>query len=354
MRKTAAVAALFLGIVCGAACGPLVVKIGTLPKKDHCIAVVPFETRYESASQSEMLSELVALELFSRGAHGVIGPHEVSKLFREANDPLPVAIDPYWARRVGQRLGVDAVLFGSLVRVPIIYGEEQESEEVHLNFDAFLLDVETGYIRWVYGAKELIGENDYMTHLSRHAEFMASNLLAHFPEKVVFGERNCWKTPKREALAGERRPPSAAAMPTPAPTPAPPLTESQKMVLDAILLSSGFTLSSPVFEGRGEQIAKDARGTLKDVAAALLSPRAPKRVEILGHVDATDDVAGDLALSKNRAEAVRAYLEILGVPKERLQASGVGGNQPLVPNINERSREMNRRVELKKVEVPAR
>mgnify|MGYP000529243299 CR=1 FL=1 len=73
-------------------------------------------------------------------------------------------------------------------------------------------------------------------------------------------------------------------------------------------------------------------------------------VEIAGH---TDDIGSDeynMKLSIERANAVVNYLITHGIESKRLIAKGYGKTRPLVPNIDEKSRQLNRRVEFKIIE----
>jgi outer membrane protein OmpA-like peptidoglycan-associated protein len=80
-------------------------------------------------------------------------------------------------------------------------------------------------------------------------------------------------------------------------------------------------------------------------AEALKGPDATAaQITIAGHTDTTGDAAYNMALSFNRAAAVRAILvERFGVPGERLSAVGRGESQPLDAIHGEDGR--NRRVE---------
>jgi outer membrane protein OmpA-like peptidoglycan-associated protein len=68
-------------------------------------------------------------------------------------------------------------------------------------------------------------------------------------------------------------------------------------------------------------------------------------MEIGGHTDNTGDADRQLALSQQRADAVRAYLIQQGVPEAMLVAKGYGDARPIASNDTEEGRFRNRRVE---------
>lgn len=71
------------------------------------------------------------------------------------------------------------------------------------------------------------------------------------------------------------------------------------------------------------------------------------KIRIEGHTDSTGMPEEDLSLSLNRAESVRNYLvRNLRISADALSISGFGGDKPIVPNINWRNRDKNRRVEI--------
>ncbi|MFT2536497.1 OmpA family protein, partial [Escherichia coli] len=79
------------------------------------------------------------------------------------------------------------------------------------------------------------------------------------------------------------------------------------------------------------------------VAAGLASQ--PKlTVQIDGHTDSVGSAAYNLALSKKRAESVRAYLVSKGIDASRLAAEGYGKTKPIASNDTEAGRAENRRV----------
>ena len=56
-------------------------------------------------------------------------------------------------------------------------------------------------------------------------------------------------------------------------------------------------------------------------------------------------MALNLALSKDRAEAVKSYLTSQGANPSRIEATGYGPNQPIATNKTADGRQKNRRVE---------
>ncbi len=81
--------------------------------------------------------------------------------------------------------------------------------------------------------------------------------------------------------------------------------------------------------------------------AAYLESRRDLRATIVGHSDSSGSAAGNMALSRRRAEAVRNLLvSRLGVAPERLEAAGAGALAPRASNATEEGRRENRRVEV--------
>jgi outer membrane protein OmpA-like peptidoglycan-associated protein len=69
--------------------------------------------------------------------------------------------------------------------------------------------------------------------------------------------------------------------------------------------------------------------------------------EVGGHTDSDGPLDMNMALSKNRADAVVDYLAKQGVPADRMSAVGYGPNQPIVDNKTPQGKQQNRRTEFK-------
>lgn len=84
-----------------------------------------------------------------------------------------------------------------------------------------------------------------------------------------------------------------------------------------------------------------------DEIAKLLRTQPTLKLHVVGHTDNVGALAHNLALSKQRADAVvNALLTNYQIAGVRLQASGVGPLAPVASNAAEGGRGKNRRVEL--------
>ena len=70
------------------------------------------------------------------------------------------------------------------------------------------------------------------------------------------------------------------------------------------------------------------------------------RITVVGHTDSTGSDAVNDPLSRDRAEAVRDYLSVRGVPRDRITVVGRGSREPVAGNDSDSSRSQNRRVEI--------
>jgi outer membrane protein OmpA-like peptidoglycan-associated protein len=92
-------------------------------------------------------------------------------------------------------------------------------------------------------------------------------------------------------------------------------------------------------------ILPQSSGLLGEIADVLRSNPRIHRVEIQGHTDDRGSTDHNQQLSEERATAVKTWLTAHGVDSERLVAKGYGPQRPLVPNVTERNRARNRRVQ---------
>lgn len=80
--------------------------------------------------------------------------------------------------------------------------------------------------------------------------------------------------------------------------------------------------------------------------SAFMKSRPRARVVLVGHTDTVGSLEDNIALSRERAQAVRSrIIEEYGIEPDRLEADGVGYLAPIATNLTEEGRSLNRRVE---------
>ena len=87
-------------------------------------------------------------------------------------------------------------------------------------------------------------------------------------------------------------------------------------------------------------------GALNGVASTLAEYNQTM-IEVVGHTDSIGSDAVNNRISKERADAVAAYLIAQGVQSARIETLGAGKNYPIASNDTEAGRAQNRRVEIR-------
>jgi outer membrane protein OmpA-like peptidoglycan-associated protein len=128
--------------------------------------------------------------------------------------------------------------------------------------------------------------------------------------------------------------PSVSISPAEAGTLAEQLDGTGAVSLDDLTFESGSALL-----GQGQFASLDA-------LAAYLKANPQRTIALVGHTDASGNLATNIALSTARAASVRDRLiRDFGVPAARVSAEGVGYLAPRASNLTPEGRARNRRVE---------
>jgi len=114
------------------------------------------------------------------------------------------------------------------------------------------------------------------------------------------------------------------------------VTEADRKVVDEAIKNLEFDLGKATIRAKSYT-------TLNKVAALLVEKNFS--LKLAGHTDNTGSMALNLRLSKERAEAIKAYLVSQGANASRIEATGYGPNQPIASNKTAEGRQKNRRVE---------
>ena len=161
--------------------------------------------------------------------------------------------------------------------------------------------------------------------------------LAPAPMKVAEAPRAAPPSPK---------PPAPPPPPTPAPPPPKPMV--QKVTLDSKAL---FDFDKAVLKPEGKA-AIDSQ-----VIGRLAQIQKLEVVLVTGHADPLGSDAHNQKLSERRAEVVRDYLVLKGVPRDKIEAIGMGEKQP-VPGLTCDQKNLKERIAClapdRRVEVEAK
>ncbi len=152
----------------------------------------------------------------------------------------------------------------------------------------------------------------------------------------------------RDDLAGHAQlirvtPTAAASPPPPETTPVP--TEPANDLGATLERLGRAVLTKLDFETGAARLGPGPHPSL-DALVAWLKADPARRIALVGHTDMDGPLDANIALSKRRAEAVRARLiETYGVATDRLRAEGMGWLSPIESNATAGGRKANRRVE---------
>tara|TARA_R110002049_G_scaffold117332_3_gene270661 strand:+ start:52351 stop:53286 length:936 start_codon:yes stop_codon:yes gene_type:complete len=126
-----------------------------------------------------------------------------------------------------------------------------------------------------------------------------------------------------------------------------PATLPDASALGARLIAQGHVVLEALDFGTGtSDLGPGPYAPLAELAAMLNADRS-LRVALVGHTDAVGALAGNIALSRRRAQSVRQRLiDAYAVDPSRLEAEGMGYLSPVASNLTDAGREQNRRVEV--------
>jgi outer membrane protein OmpA-like peptidoglycan-associated protein len=105
-----------------------------------------------------------------------------------------------------------------------------------------------------------------------------------------------------------------------------------------------YRVAGTAFQAGKASLQPDARQSLSQLGKRLKSSGKAWSVE--GFSDNLGSEESNLALSRQRAEAVMAVLRAAGVPAAKLSAKGWGSAKPVASNAGKSGRAQNRRVEI--------
>ena len=131
--------------------------------------------------------------------------------------------------------------------------------------------------------------------------------------------------------------PEPAPAPPPAPEPPKPAPLPTKIVLGEAVLH---------FANNGDQLGEEAVKAIQAVAEQLKAYPGEYSLVVSGHTSSLGPKAHNKALSLRRAESVAKVLVAAGISAAKVQAVGLGPDQPVADNRTREGQSRNRRVEI--------
>lgn len=122
--------------------------------------------------------------------------------------------------------------------------------------------------------------------------------------------------------------------------------EAGKLAQGKFLYEVQLTDDAVHFPLNSAALSKEAEAALDGFVGKLTSENKNVYIEIQGHTDSSGEEAYNLALGERRADAVRRYLAMHGVPLHRMNVISYGESKPIADNSTREGRATNRRVTL--------
>jgi OOP family OmpA-OmpF porin len=154
---------------------------------------------------------------------------------------------------------------------------------------------------------------------------------------------------KAKKVAAAQTPVAETAAPAPVETPKPaPVAETAAPAPAPIVEKPNYNFANIQFEFNSG-ILKTASYPIMDKAASEMKKDLSVKFVLNGNASAEGTDAHNMALSVERATAVKAYLVNSGIAADNLVVKGYGDKNPVADNSTEAGRVRNRRVEIKKL-----
>lgn len=169
---------------------------------------------------------------------------------------------------------------------------------------------------------------------------------------VIAGGAGCAGPPSAATgnVLGPTAPASAANTPA-----GPEMPWWQQRVVDPVVPPTPITLSGDVLFDPDSAVLTTAAGSQLQSVLDILGAHPRARATIEGHTDGGDGGPHEtaLALSRARADSVRAWLTERGVAADRIDVQGWGSTKPLLPSDTPEHRAANRRCDITVTEPPS-
>lgn len=108
-------------------------------------------------------------------------------------------------------------------------------------------------------------------------------------------------------------------------------------------------LDNLIFQVGKAKVSPDSYDEL-DIIVNMMKQNGTMVIQLEGHTDYQGDMKDNMRLSKERVDAVKAYLVSKKIDRERIKTKAFGGTMPLSRDDTPEAHRLNRRVELRILE----
>lgn len=372
MRRAMAIVAGFM--VAGCSHGRFDVRVdpGFVEETPRCVAVIPLENFSLTSFAGIAVGELLSQALESTGQFVVLEPTAYQFLTRYLNVGGVVSGDPEALRQLRSELGIDAVVIGSVSEYwytddPEVYRDKQPSVALSVR----MVDTASTRTLWrVTASRTPSSASSHIRMLTSVAADLTRDIAENLKQKLPEGGWTAdpdWRKPvckfeqrlARQDVPGERPQPAATPVVSapekrPAATKAPvELNADAKKLVERLKRGEPFVLRGVGFEYQTTDLKPSSNAALESLAQ-ILQAWPDLVIEVIAHSDNAGDPDELQSLTLKQAEKIRAVLSSdYGIAPSQIVVRGRGGAEPLLPNINRRNRQINRRVEIRLVRAPA-
>ncbi len=347
----------------------------------RCVAVLPLENLSLTSLAGLSVGELLAAELERTGRFVVMEPTAYRYIAMANNLGGYEPTDSAMLKLFREQLGVDAIIAGSLTEYwytddPEVYRDKQPS----VAFTLRMIDTADGGTYWNGRFSRTPGGlSSGISMISRVSAEMAESLAWDLVESI-----EQWRvenpgsdvpapamsdspfqsmckfeellvadlTARSGTVAGSTPPRVAQAVPQLI-AQRPELSSAATELMEKLKRGESFVLRGVTFVHQDMKLQQGNPESLMALGE-LLKGFPDLVVSIIVHSDNQGDPEDIRDMTQQQAEALRDILvDEHSATMRQIKIQGRGGDEPLLPNINRRNRQINRRVELQLATAPA-
>ncbi len=197
-----------------------------------------------------------------------------------------------------------------------------------ISFIAFILALTSGCASKKFVVQQVADLNKKVDDVSNEVEASQTRLREHDEKLATIGELIGQQDYQLKAVDTK-------------------VDEVKSLIRGNLISKETLRTSDAKFGFDSFKLIPEATAVIDTFVRKLIEENKGVFLEIQGHTDSIGSAEYNLALGKNRAEAIREYLYVHShIPLHRMEVISLGSSQPLVDNSTREGRAQNRRIEI--------